>query len=46
MVAQANAQAGELTIRHKTHGTWIERSLHVSELVAMLDPDGTTYRAI
>ena len=41
-VAVADSQSGMLTIRRKTHGTWVERSMHITELAAMLDPSGTT----
>ena len=46
VIARIDVQAGELSIGRKTHGTWVERSLHVTEIVSLLDPDGTTYRAI
>jgi hypothetical protein len=45
-IAEADARSGMLTIRRKTHGTWIEREIHITELVAILDPSGTTVKGV
>ena len=45
-IAEANSLNGMLRIRRKTHGTWVEREIHITELAAMLDPSGTTVRGV
>lgn len=45
-IAEADAVSGMLRIRRKTHGKWVERDIHITELAAMLDPSGTTVRGV
>ena len=45
-LAQADAQMQTLTVRRKSHGTYYERELHLSELARLLDPAGTTVKAV
>ena len=46
VVARANAFSGFLTVRRKSHGTWHERDIHISAIVELLDPEGTTYKEV
>lgn len=45
-VAHADSYTQILTVRRKSHGTYYEREIHLSELARLLDPAGTTVRVV
>ena len=46
VMAVADLQRGMLEVRDRRHGTAHHRAWHLSELVNLLDPRGTSYTAV
>lgn len=45
-LAQVDTHTQTLTVRRKSHGTYQERVMHIADIARLLDPTGTTVRAV